>query len=61
MTVLNELLNKIGNAKPNQHTISIPMGMAVKIAFALERLEKIMLITDDITKRKYTELEQSTP
>ena len=57
MTVLNELLNKIANAKPNQRTISIPMGMAVKIAFALERLGKIMLITDDITKNKYTELD----
>lgn len=57
MTVLEELLDKIGKAKPSQRTISIPMEMAVKIAFALERLGKLILITDDITKNKYTELE----
>ena len=55
-TVLGELLDKIGHAKPNQHSITISMEMAVKIAFAIERLEKIMLIAGDVAKHQYTEL-----
>lgn len=59
MTVLEELLNKIGNARPNQRTISIPMEMAVKIAFMISRLEQIVAITDEVKERKYTELNKT--
>ena len=59
MTVLEELLKKIGNAKSNQSIISIPMEMAVKIAFMISRLEQIIEITDEVKERKYTELNKT--
>lgn len=59
MIVLEELLKKIGNAKSNQSIISIPMEMAVKIAFMISRLEQIIAITDEVKERKYTELNKT--
>lgn len=63
MTVLKELMEKIGNAKPSQRTISIPMEMAVKIAFMISRLEQVTAITDEVKKNQYmyTELNNTTP
>ena len=61
MTVLEELLKKIGSAKSNQSSISIPMEMAVKIAFMISRLEQIIAITDEVKERKYTELNKTKP
>ena len=61
MTVLEELLNKIGKAKSNQRNISIPMEMDVKIAFMISRLEQITAITDEVKERKYTELNKTKP
>lgn len=60
MTVLEELLNKIAEAR-NKSTVSIPMDMAVKIAFTMSRLEQITAITDEIKKCKYTELDKKKP
>lgn len=57
MTVLEELVNRMTEAR-DQSTVSIPMEMAVKIAFALNRFGQIMPIIDEIRNNKYTELDE---
>lgn len=60
MTVLKELIDKISEAR-KQRTISIPMGMAVDIAFLLSRLQQIIAITDEVKGHKYTESNKTKP